>query len=104
MTWSGGESLPLRASTLHYEEVDILYKWFVYMITSEEGLTYTGITHNIEKRLAEHNEGRSTYTKRGTNWRIAYQEEFETRTEARKREKYFKNNAGKEWLRRRGIL
>ncbi|MCH7732705.1 MAG: GIY-YIG nuclease family protein [Candidatus Marinimicrobia bacterium] len=79
-------------------------KWFVYVITSEEGLTYTGITHNIEKRLAEHNEGRSNYTKRGTNWRIVYREEFETRTEARKREKYFKNNAGKEWLRRRGIL
>ena len=74
------------------------------MITSEEGLTYTGITHNLENRLSEHNEGRSTYTKRGTNLRIAYREEFGTRTEAGKREKYFKNNAGKEWLRRRGIL
>ncbi|MCH7731234.1 MAG: GIY-YIG nuclease family protein [Candidatus Marinimicrobia bacterium] len=78
--------------------------WCVYMITSEEGLTYTGITQNLNKRVIEHDKGESYYTKRGTNWRVVYYEKFKTRSEARKREKYFKNNAGKEWLRRRGLI
>ena len=78
--------------------------WVVYIIKSEEGLIYTGITKNLEKRLREHNSGHSYYTKRGTNWKIIYTESYDSCKDARKCEKYFKNNAGKEWLRRRGIL
>ena len=78
--------------------------WIVYIIKSEEGLIYTGITKNLEKRLREHNSGRSYYTKRGSNWKIIYTESYDSSNEARKREKYFKNNAGKEWLKRRGIF
>ncbi len=78
--------------------------WYVYVITSEEGLSYTGMAQDISSRLAEHNKGENYYTKRGTNWRVVYYEKFKTRSEARKREKYFKNNAGKEWLRRRGLI
>ncbi|MBL7136040.1 MAG: GIY-YIG nuclease family protein [Candidatus Marinimicrobia bacterium] len=78
--------------------------WVVYIIKSEEGLIYIGITKNLEKRLQEHNSGHSYYTKRGSNWKIIYTESYDSSNEVRKREKYFKNNASKEWLRRRGIL
>ncbi|MBU4446134.1 GIY-YIG nuclease family protein [bacterium] len=76
----------------------------MYIIKSEEGLIYTGITKDLEKRLQEHNYGRSYYTKRGSNWKVIYSERYDSSDQARKREKYFNNNAGKEWLKRRRIL
>ena len=78
--------------------------WYVYIIKSEESLVYTGITKNIEKRIISHNSGKNYWTKRGTNWELIYSESFKTAKEARKREKYFKNTAGKEWLKRQGYL
>ncbi len=70
--------------------------WHVYIIESKEGLHYTGMTTNLEKR--------SIWTKRGTDWKLIYKEVFSNSNEARCREKYFKNNAGKEWLKRQSIL
>ena len=78
--------------------------WHVYVIKSKEGFYYWGMTSNLPKRLKKHNSGKSYYTKKGTDWKLMYFESFKTAKEARKREKYFKNNAGKEWLRRRGII
>ncbi len=78
--------------------------WFVYIIKSENGMIYTGMTKNLEKRLLEHNIGMNYYTSRGSKWQLLYSEKFEDSNEARKREKYFKNTAGKEWLKRRGII
>ena len=33
------------------------HNYFVYIIECSDGLYYTGVTNNIERRLAEHNEG-----------------------------------------------
>ena len=78
--------------------------WLVYYIKSAEELHYTGITKNIEKRIESHNNGENFWTKRGTNLKLIYSESHKTVKDARKREKYFKNNAGKEWLKRQGYL
>lgn len=48
--------------------------WYVYIIISKEGLSYTGITKNIEKRIISHNSGRNCLTKRGSNWKLLYSE------------------------------
>ena len=78
--------------------------WTVYILKSMEKLIYVGMTQDVTKRLEEHNSGKSYYTKRGTNWKMVYSETFDSSEEVRKREKYFKNTAGKEWLKRRGII
>ncbi|MFQ6605687.1 MAG: GIY-YIG nuclease family protein [Fidelibacterota bacterium] len=78
--------------------------WYVYIIQSQEGLIYTGISKNPDKRLKQHNAGQSKWTKRGRHWKIIYQESFPSRQQARNRERYFKNTAGKEWSRHRGII
>ncbi|HMN50349.1 MAG TPA: GIY-YIG nuclease family protein [Ignavibacteriaceae bacterium] len=63
-------------------------KYYVYIVKSKEGFHYTGFTEDLEKRLIEHNEkDLSFWTKRGTNWKLIYTEEFENKTEALKREK-----------------
>ncbi len=43
--------------------------WHVYIIESKEGLHYTGMTTNLEKR--------SIWTKRGTDWKLIYKEVFQ---------------------------
>ncbi len=79
-------------------------QWYVYVIKSIEGLNYVGMTRNRESRLSQYNQGLSKWTRRGTSWKIVYFEEFDSAAAAREREKYFKNIAGREWLRRRGYL
>lgn len=38
--------------------------WFLYVLRCADGTLYTGITNNIEKRLAAHNAGRGAkYTR-----------------------------------------
>ena len=78
--------------------------WYVYVIKSSEGLINTGMTQNLQSRLIKHNAGVVLSTKKGSNWKIIYSEELSSSSQVRKREKYFKNNAGKEWLKRRKIL
>ncbi len=76
-------------------------KYYVYVIQSEEGFKYKGLTDNLEKRLLEHNNKTlSFWTKRGTNWKLIYKEEFESKTEALKREKWLKSGVGREYLER----
>ena len=78
--------------------------WTVYVIRSAKGLTYIGMTSNLQRRRKEHNSGASRWTKRGSHWSIVYSEGCFSIKDARKREKYFKNNAGKEWLIRKHLL
>ncbi len=76
-------------------------KYFVYVIKSREGFFYTGMTEDIDKRLVEHNtKSVSFWTKRGTNWKLVYTEEFESKTEALKREKWLKTGVGREYLKK----
>ena len=72
---------------------------FVYVIRSEkDGRFYVGMTENIQRRLKEHNSGRTRSTKGYRPWRVVFTEEYPNRTEARKREKYLKSGVGKEFI------
>ena len=48
---------------------------------------YIGYTIGIEKRLAEHNSGISTFTSKATDWELKWTKEIESRVEAMKEEK-----------------
>ncbi|MHB1688345.1 MAG: GIY-YIG nuclease family protein [Ignavibacteriaceae bacterium] len=73
--------------------------FYAYVIQSQEGFLYTGMTEDLEKRLAEHNEKRlSFWTKRGNNWKLIYKEEFENKSEALRKEKWLKSGVGRECL------
>ena len=72
---------------------------FVYAIFSlNQNRIYVGQTENIERRLSEHNCGRTKSTKPYIPWQLFYREEFENRIEARNREIYLKHGIGKEKL------
>jgi len=76
-------------------------KYFVYVVESDEGFRYKGITDNLERRLVEHNDKLlSFWTKRGTNWKLIYKEELESKTDALKRERWLKSGVGREYLKK----
>jgi putative endonuclease len=73
--------------------------FYCYIIKSKiDGSLYKDQTENLEDRLKQHNSGKSEYTSRKVPWELVYFEEFKTRDEAIKREKYFKSAAGRRFI------
>jgi len=74
-------------------------KYFVYVIKSKTYRNrYIGSTDNVLRRLGEHNGGKCRYTNGRVPWEFVYQENFDTRAEAMKREKFLKSGQGRKWL------
>jgi len=73
--------------------------YFVYILQSEiDGRLYKGHTNDIDKRIEEHNSGKTKSTKGYKPWELVYFETFGTREEAILHEKYFKTGIGREFL------
>ena len=72
--------------------------YYVYIVQCANGTLYTGTARDVKKRLAEHNSGKSSFTKGGVPWQVIYTESFQTISEARKREKYLKSGQGRIYL------
>ena len=70
----------------------------VYVLQDDSGKLRKGLTNNLKRRLWEHKSGKTRTTARMKNVKIIYSEEFEDKTEARKRELYFKTAAGRRYL------
>ncbi len=66
----------------------------VYVLLSDEGYRYIGSTTDLTKRVYQRQNQLAGWTKRGTNWKSAYTEEFETYKDARRRELGLKPELG----------
>jgi len=76
--------------------------YFVYVMKSKiNGRLYKGITGNIEKRLKDHNSGKTRTTRKWKPYELVYFEAASDRATARKREKYFKTVSGSRYLKRK---
>ena len=65
--------------------------WHLYIIECENGALYTGITNEVERRLAEHKSGKGGhYTRAHLAKKIIHSEQFKNRSEALKRESQIK--------------
>ncbi|MEO0896431.1 MAG: GIY-YIG nuclease family protein [Bacteroidota bacterium] len=79
--------------------------FYTYILRSESSAKhYYGHTQDLEERLLRHNENRERATKSRGPWKSIYFEEFSTRSEAMKREKFFKTYAGWKWLKEQSII
>ena len=57
--------------------------YFVYIIfNADHDIFYKGFTENLEKRLLDHNAGKSTFTSRSNNWVMVYYKEFLLKSDA----------------------
>ena len=76
--------------------------YYLYILKSKKNnRTYVGISDDVQRRIKEHNQGKSIYTSRNRPWKLIHTEECITREEARKREKYYKSGAGRRFIEKR---
>ncbi len=60
---------------------------YTYILECADGSLYTGWTNDLDKRIKAHNEGTASKCTRAKRpVRLVYYEEFETKSEAMKRE------------------
>ncbi len=63
----------------------------VYIIQSlKDHSFYIGYSANIEERILKHNAGNSRYTSKKIPWKLVYTEEFTSKSDALKRERFLK--------------
>jgi putative endonuclease len=74
--------------------------YYVYILKSGyDGSLYKGYTKDLAQRIHDHNRGKSRYSSRKCPWELVYYEEFVTREQALKRERYLKSAAGRRFIR-----
>jgi len=79
--------------------------YFVYAIYNRQAKKiYIGQTHDLDKRLKEHNDANNLthlYTKRiGIGWELVYSESVTDRKQALVREKQLKSFRGREFVKK----
>jgi len=73
--------------------------FYVYVLQSETtDRFYTGFTADLEHRVGQHNAGITKSTKNRGPWKLVYQEQYELRAEAMRREKFLKSGQGRELI------
>ena len=71
--------------------------YYVYILRCGDGSFYTGWTNDLKKRLTAHQEGRGAkYTRGRGPLQLVYTEEFDSKSEAIKREYHIKKMSRKE--------
>ncbi|HRN90135.1 MAG TPA: GIY-YIG nuclease family protein [Candidatus Saccharibacteria bacterium] len=75
---------------------------YVYVLKSlKNGNWYTGCTSDLRKRVAEHNNGKSTFTKSHGPYELVYYEASKNKNDAYARERYLKSGMGKRYIKNR---
>jgi putative endonuclease len=73
--------------------------FYSYVLLSQKnGTLYKGSTDNIQKRIETHNAGKVKYSSKHLPWKLVISEEFVSRAEAMKREKWYKTGVGRDWI------
>ncbi|MGB3072793.1 MAG: GIY-YIG nuclease family protein [Candidatus Moraniibacteriota bacterium] len=73
--------------------------YFVYALRSKkDGFLYIGMSFDVQKKLDQHNAGKTSSNRSRIPFEVFYTREFQTRGEAREFEKYLKSGVGREFL------
>ena len=75
----------LRAFALGFKVM-----WILYILFCDQKTFYVGITDNLQRRLTQHKNKESFYTKKFSDLVLVYSEKFNKRSGAEKREKQLK--------------
>ncbi|PIR52950.1 excinuclease ABC subunit C [Candidatus Peregrinibacteria bacterium CG10_big_fil_rev_8_21_14_0_10_49_10] len=73
----------------------------VYSLESEDQQHwYVGVTNNVERRLAEHNDGKCIHTNKHKPWKLKSFTAFINRDRAVAFERYLKSHSGRAFAKR----
>jgi len=70
----------------------------VYLLQNPEGRHYIGISDDLSRRLSQHNDGVSQWTRHRGPWTLIWHSDFMSLSEARKLENLLKRQKGGEGL------
>lgn len=74
--------------------------YYVYVLESlKYGKLYVGFSTNLKERVRDHLAGKSRYTKTILPVKLIFYEAYIEKSDAKRREKYFKTTKGKTTLR-----
>lgn len=74
--------------------------YYVYVLRSlTKDFIYVGFTHDLRRRVEEHNSGKEFSTKPYTPLELIHYEAYRNEKDAKRREQYFKTTKGKTTLR-----
>jgi len=71
---------------------------WVYVLVGSDGKRYVGITKHVQRRIREHNAGRTPADAGKEPFTLLHKEKHPDYGAARLREKYLKSGEGREWL------
>ncbi|HEX6848129.1 MAG TPA: GIY-YIG nuclease family protein [Chitinophagaceae bacterium] len=78
--------------------------FFAYVFKSlDHEFYFKGHCENLDERLIQHNSGMNESIRPYIPFILFYKEEFTTRQEAIKRERYFKSAAGRRFLKKKFV-
>jgi len=73
--------------------------YVVYILKStKDRKRYIGVTADLKRRLFEHGQGLVKSTKNRRPLEVIHKEEFESKSAALQREKFYKSGKGREYL------
>ncbi|MGK9478025.1 GIY-YIG nuclease family protein [Melioribacter sp. OK-6-Me] len=73
--------------------------FYVYVLRSlKDNKRYIGLTNDIARRFSEHQRGLVKSTRNRRPFELTYYESFSQKSDAMKREKFFKTGKGREFL------
>jgi putative endonuclease len=74
-------------------------KYSTYILYSQSrDRYYIGYSQNPITRLEEHNSGATVSTRSGRPWQLVYQEDFDNKTQAIKRESEIKRKKSRKYI------
>lgn len=71
-------------------QINTAMPWMVYMLLCDQKTFYIGITDDIAKRFNQHNNKLNLSTKKYSDLKLVYAENYSTKYEAAKREQQLK--------------
>ncbi|RJQ27818.1 GIY-YIG nuclease family protein [Candidatus Parcubacteria bacterium] len=78
---------------------------YVYILKSSKSTTlYYGYTADLKKRIKEHNDGKSSYTKPLIPWKLVWYCAFPNEKQAKDFELYLKSGSGKAFTYKRLVM
>lgn len=84
------------------ETSSVIMFFYVYVLESKKnGNLYIGVTHDLRKRIKEHNQKLNFSTKAYVPWQLIYYEACRNKDDAKRRGGYLKTNQGSRLLKRR---
>lgn len=74
--------------------------FYVYYLqsTKDSSKFYVGYSTDLQKRLVEHNVGKSASTKPYRSWKLIFYEGYISKVDTKRRETYFKTTQGRKAL------